>query len=413
MKRALKIPSAFTLIIACLFSVKVYSGNLSSFDVSPSYSTKSGLTVTGQSIASVNKMMVSFDVEVRALSYNIYGCIDASLKIPVVLRNHSGTPVTSVPLMTIDGTDTSYETLSVSLDPGDTVIVFLADSVKKNVEGAYLVRVILTTLDDKQSNNIANILFHFDRTPEPKFNASEVCAGDTSILTNQTNTSGFKSTSYKWRLSTGDSATTMHVNYFFQVQDPLIGESFMATLVSYVEGCRDSVTKEVVINPIPDATFDHETSGRELLITNVNHTGSGSSYTWDFGDGSTSKEMKPSNLYDQYGSYEICLTVVTSDGCVSEYCENIEFSLGIKGLKTGDLKINLTPNPTAGNVKVEGLLGYVNQRGFSISVFTLHGQKLKSFENTDALDVSDLASGSYIVQVTGNDLNLAMRMLVK
>ncbi|WMN12900.1 DUF4958 family protein [Marivirga salinae] len=47
------------------------------------------------------------------------------------------------------------------------------------------------------------------------------------------------------------------------------------------------------------------------------------SYTWDFGDGSTSNEENPSHTYNDDGEYEVVLTATNSDGFDSQYAETI------------------------------------------------------------------------------------------
>lgn len=47
-------------------------------------------------------------------------------------------------------------------------------------------------------------------------------------------------------------------------------------------------------------------------------------YSWSFGDGATSTEEYPYHIYNQEGSYEVCLTVTDEDGlCTDTYCENV------------------------------------------------------------------------------------------
>jgi hypothetical protein len=50
------------------------------------------------------------------------------------------------------------------------------------------------------------------------------------------------------------------------------------------------------------------------------------SYSWDFGDGSTSSEPYPVHGFDFMNgqlSYEVCLTVATSDNCTTSYCSPV------------------------------------------------------------------------------------------
>lgn len=48
------------------------------------------------------------------------------------------------------------------------------------------------------------------------------------------------------------------------------------------------------------------------------------SWSWEFGDGSTSDEQNPVHTYAQEDEYEVCLTVTFGDVCESTYCEMIE-----------------------------------------------------------------------------------------
>lgn len=43
-------------------------------------------------------------------------------------------------------------------------------------------------------------------------------------------------------------------------------------------------------------------------------------YFWDFGDGNTSNQPFPTNVYDLSGTYTVCLTVVDASGCTGVTC---------------------------------------------------------------------------------------------
>lgn len=44
------------------------------------------------------------------------------------------------------------------------------------------------------------------------------------------------------------------------------------------------------------------------------------SWSWDFGDGSSSNRENPYHEYPHGGLYDVCLTIETSGGCVNSYC---------------------------------------------------------------------------------------------
>lgn len=67
--------------------------------------------------------------------------------------------------------------------------------------------------------------------------------------------------------------------------------------------------------PNPTAAFDGVISGKTLKFTNTSTNGE--TYTWDFGDGSTSTEKEPTHTYKSNGSYVVKLTVTNTSGTIS------------------------------------------------------------------------------------------------
>ena len=90
-----------------------------------------------------------------------------------------------------------------------------------------------------------------------------------------------------------------------------------------VEGCRDtSRAIRVTLNPGPIAAFDVDDSvkcapDRRFTFVNKSTVASGSlSYTWDFGNGSTSQSPSPTVQYTRVGSYRVTLRATSDLGCV-------------------------------------------------------------------------------------------------
>lgn len=46
-------------------------------------------------------------------------------------------------------------------------------------------------------------------------------------------------------------------------------------------------------------------------------------WCWDFGDGNYSSLQNPSHTYEEAGTYEVCLTIIDSKGCMNESCMTI------------------------------------------------------------------------------------------
>lgn len=45
--------------------------------------------------------------------------------------------------------------------------------------------------------------------------------------------------------------------------------------------------------------------------------------TWDFGDGNSSTSYNPTNTYTSDGTYTVCLTITTQNGCSSTMCQDV------------------------------------------------------------------------------------------
>ncbi|MFB7340448.1 S8 family serine peptidase [Streptomyces hydrogenans] len=69
----------------------------------------------------------------------------------------------------------------------------------------------------------------------------------------------------------------------------------------------------------PDATFTGacDTTGRTCTLDAGLSTGTGLTYRWDFGDGTTGTGVKPTRTYGAFGLYKVKLTVTDSSGRTS------------------------------------------------------------------------------------------------
>ncbi|OXA82042.1 hypothetical protein B0A65_01390 [Flavobacterium frigidimaris] len=116
--------------------------------------------------------------------------------------------------------------------------------------------------------------------------------------------------------------------YYIQGTDPLTG-------------CTSISSVNVIVNLLPDASFTYD------AINNVNDqytftpisTTAGMSYSWDFGDGTTSNTALPMHQYDVVGNYTITLTVSNPSGCTATTTEAIMIS------KNPNVAADISVNP--------------------------------------------------------------------
>ena len=70
-------------------------------------------------------------------------------------------------------------------------------------------------------------------------------------------------------------------------------------------------------NAITANIFVNTTSGDAPLTVNFINQGAASSLSWDFGDGTSSREIAPAHTFDKAGNYEVTLTAKNSSGSAS------------------------------------------------------------------------------------------------
>ena len=87
------------------------------------------------------------------------------------------------------------------------------------------------------------------------------------------------------------------------------------------EGCTGGGTggcnPEIVL--LSDSALWSETPGVVWILFPFNPSNT-MTFVWDFGDGNTSTEPFPTNIYDVDGTYTVCLTVTDANGCTGMTC---------------------------------------------------------------------------------------------
>jgi len=142
-------------------------------------------------------------------------------------------------------------------------------------------------------------------------------AGSTSI-TNATN---------YWTFGDGTTATTFDpVHYYTQAGTYTVCHivSIPGTLCSDTTcqsiqgsgvgtGCQASFTDSAYVN-----------NNKVILFTNTStSTDSIVSYVWTFGDSASSTSKTPYHTYANAGTYNVCLTIASANGCTNTFCDSV------------------------------------------------------------------------------------------
>jgi PKD repeat protein len=136
--------------------------------------------------------------------------------------------------------------------------------------------------------------------------------GNTVTFTNETNEGTW---SWLWRFDDGNTSSEKDpVHTYTELGD------YNVTLIASNAYCSDSISHVVSVLPeAPVADFDSIMSDCEPLYIEINNTSlntdvPGTTYRWDFGDGSISTAKNPTYTYFDAGSYRIELTVTGPGG---------------------------------------------------------------------------------------------------
>lgn len=163
--------------------------------------------------------------------------------------------------------------------------------------------------------------------PTADFTSNFVCEGTVTQFTDQsTVTNGGTITTWKWDFdsnSTIDNTTQNPTNGYANAG------TYNATLIVVASGgCSDTVTKPVVVNPVPVAqyTWVDVCPGAANSFTDQSTIASGNitSWQWDMGDAlGTSALQSPTYTYASTGTYNVQLTVTSDSGCIDNIVHQV------------------------------------------------------------------------------------------
>lgn len=211
-----------------------------------------------------------------------------------------------------------------------------------------------------------------------------------NFVSNSTVASG-NITASTWDFGDGNSGTGDSILHTYN----LPGTYTVKLVVQTNLGCRDSITRQVTVQPMPVATFAMPAaqcfSGNNFNFTAVNQPGSppASVFNWSFGDNGTANGLNVSHSYTSAGSYPVKLKVTTNAGCQDSLINTIVVHpTPIAGL--------LTPSGTA---FCEGGTVQITASGGQTYEWYLDGQLIPNI-NGNVLNAGN--SGTYTVKAVSN-----------
>ncbi len=273
-----------------------------------------------------------------------YGCVSVNTATnvivypaPTIAFTHSLNCVTGV--VSFSNTSVSNYSATVmtaggslwNLGSGPTnTFTGLSASQTYSANGTYSVKLVsATNVGCKDSITTPIIIYPANVTAFTKNNA---CLGDTVFFANTTacNTG---SCSYQWNFGDLTSSTLASPKKVYTSP----GLYTVKLKTTNPLGCPDSLTKQVFVNPKPNAAF---TGTNNICINNFAYfsntssitSGSITSYLWNYNNNAvTSTSLNGASNFSVAGVYNVSLTATSDSGCVNTFIQ----------------PLNVRPNPVA------------------------------------------------------------------
>ena len=199
--------------------------------------------------------------------------------------------------------------------------------------GIYPIRIIATnpTIDGCTGEQEIDFDLQVYQKPQAFFNITTGgCLSDSVFFTDQS-VSG-SNLPIKWSWDFGDGAISSTRNPAFLYNSPnTYNVSF--SIVTQVGCVSDTANKQVVISPVPTASFSTTApfcTGRDILFKDASVVTGGSivKWIWDMGDGKTLTQTSNAAfnyVYTSAGKYTVSLIAETDKGCRSNtYTQQID-----------------------------------------------------------------------------------------
>ena len=306
--------------------------------------------------------------------------------------------VNALPVVTITGNDTICAGDSTLLTGnGGTSYLWSTGDLTSMITAipAGNTTYTLTGTDGNGCSGNAAFSVVVNALPTPTITGLDsICVGDTTILT----ASG--GLTYFWSTFTNTASISV---------GPLVNTTYTVTATDG-NGCEASASTTVVVNALP-ATPVITQSGN-LLST----TGGFASYQWFFNGNPISGATSASHTATQDGNYTV--TVTNAAGCSATSAPLAVIVIGITPSGFANFGLQVYPNPNAGKFTVR--LDLERDRNVSLRIFDLVGKQVWSQQGDlpfgewkQAIDLSQLTKGTYLLDVTSEGQRMTTKVVVQ
>ncbi|MCO7225580.1 PKD domain-containing protein [Pleionea sp. CnH1-48] len=168
-------------------------------------------------------------------------------------------------------------------------------------------------------------------TADFSFSASELSVQFTNSSSDDGNI-----VSYNWQFGDGSSSTQESPSHQYNAA----GTYTVTLTVTDDDGQTGNASKNVTVvedSAAPSASFTYVKNNLTVDFSDTSSDSDGSiaSWSWSFGDGSTSNQANPSHTFNAAGSYDVTLEVTDNDGLTDSNTQTVSVIDGDDGLENG------------------------------------------------------------------------------
>ncbi len=159
--------------------------------------------------------------------------------------------------------------------------------------------------------------------PASHFISPVVCVGDSSCFTDSSTISTGNITGWSWNFNDPNSSSNIS-----NTQNPChtfsgAGKYNVILTATSNNGCQSTSNLTALVNGAPVAAFSFQNNCLNAPTTFTDHSNNAKQWAWNFGDGNTSTQQRPTHTYANYGTYQVKLLVTSGGICTDTISKTV------------------------------------------------------------------------------------------
>jgi gliding motility-associated-like protein len=187
--------------------------------------------------------------------------------------------------------------------------------------GDYQVTLTATTAEGCSGSTTNQFRVH--PVPVALFDANEVCQDASTNFANTSIVSGGNINSMVWNFGDNQQTSQNNPSHTYNTW----GVYNASLTITSDQGCNSTVMRQVKVHPKPNVTFNSGIAGCGPIDAFFSESssipeGTITNWLWNFSDGRVSNQRYTNMVFENSGTYDASLTVVSDFGCMNSYSQS-------------------------------------------------------------------------------------------